>query len=148
MAIMKSEANLTVPLWFKIIAGVALVWNLMGVMAFVSEMMMTPELIARLSQPEQDLYANLPMWATAAFALAVTGGALGCLLLVLRKGLAVNVLVLSLVGVLIQMFHSFFMSDSFEVYGLQGAIMPIMVVLVAIALVVLARFAQSKQWLI
>jgi len=145
---MTDETNVELPGWFKVVAGVALVWNLMGVMAFVSDRMMTPEMIAALSQPEQALYANLPMWATVAFAFAVFGGALGCLLLVLRKSLAVIVLAISLIGVLVQMFHSFFISNSVEVYGPSVAIMPTMVVVVAIALVLLARSAKSKRWLV
>ena len=45
----------TIPSWFKIVAVVALVWNLLGVMAFVGQMMMTPEMVAELPQAEQDL---------------------------------------------------------------------------------------------
>jgi hypothetical protein len=45
------------------------------------------------------------------------------------------------------MFHSFFLSESFEVYGPGSAIMPIMVILIAIYLVWLANKAQKNSWL-
>jgi len=137
----------TVPKWFNIVAILALVWNLMGVMAFVMQMMMTPEMIAELPQAEQDIYNSVPMWATIAFACAVFGGALGSLALLMKKSLAQPLLLLSLVGVLIQMFHSFVISNSFEVFGPGGAIMPVMVAVIAIALVRLASKANNNGWL-
>jgi len=125
--------------YFKLIAGLALVWNLMGVMAFIGQMFTTPEMIAEMPQAEQDLYNSTPMWATIAFAFAVVGGALGCLALLMKKAVAEQLLLLSLLGVLAQMFNAFFLSNSFEVYGSGGTIMPIMVVVIAIALVIWAK---------
>ena len=54
---------------------------------------------------------------------------------------------LSLLGVLVQMYHAFFMSNSFEVFGPGGMIMPVMVVVIAIYLVVLSRQAATKNWI-
>ena len=142
----KSE-NIVIPSWFKIVAIIAFVWNLLGVLAFVGQMFMTPEMLAELPVAEQELYANTPMWATAAFAMAVFAGALGSLLLLMKKGLATLVLTLSLVGVLVQMFHSFFMSKSFEVYGPGAAVMPMMVIVIAVYLVWLSNKAQKNGWL-
>jgi len=48
--------------------------------------------------------------------------------------------------VLVQMFHSFFMSNSFEVFGPGGAVMPVMVMLIAIYLVWLSKRAQAQGW--
>jgi len=137
----------TIPKWFTIAAALALVWNLMGVMAFVRQMMMTPEMIAELPQAEQTLYTSVPLWATIAFACAVFGGAFGSLALLMRKLLAGPLLIASLVGVTTQMFHSFIISNSFEVFGPGGAIMPAMVAIIAIALVRLAAKAKVNGWL-
>ena len=68
------------------------------------------------------------------------------LLLVLKKNLAGIFLQLSLAGVLVQMFHSFFMSNSFEVFGPGGMIMPVMVLVIAIYLVTLAAKAKVHRW--
>jgi hypothetical protein len=141
----KSE-NIVIPSWFKIVAIIAFIWNLLGVLAFVGQMFMTPEMLAELPVAEQELYANTPIWATAAFAVAVFAGAIGSLLLLMKKGLATPVLTLSLVGVLVQMFHSFFMSKSFDVYGPGAAVMPMMVIVIAVFLVWLANKAQKIGW--
>jgi len=143
-----SEYNSTqAPKWFVTVGIVALVWNLLGVAAYVMQVSMSPETLAALPEAERALYETTPAWATAAFALAVNVGALGCLLLVLKKSWAFPLLVLSLVSVLVQMFHAFFISNSFEVFGPGGTIMPLLVVIVAVYLVLLAKSAKAKGWL-
>ncbi|MEP2540696.1 MAG: hypothetical protein ABJI60_09590, partial [Kangiellaceae bacterium] len=81
-----------------------------------------------------------------AFGCAVIGGALGTLLLALKKSVAFYLLIVSLVGVCVQMYHSFFIIDSVAVYGPGSAVMPGMVMLIAIALVWLSKDANSKGW--
>ena len=143
---MSEELISKAPKWFMIVAAVLLVWNLLGVMANVIQVMMSPETLAALPQEQRELYENTPDWATAAFAVAVNFGALGCVLLLLRRNLAGLFLQLSLAGVLVQMFHSFFMSKSFEVFGPGGLVMPVMVIIIAIYLVVLAAKARTNRW--
>ena len=143
---MSGELNSKAPKWFMIVAAVLLVWNLLGVMAYIMQVMMSPETLAALPEEQRQLYENTPAWATAAFAVAVNFGALGCVLLLLRKNLAGLFLQLSLTGVLVQMFHSFFMSKSFEVFGPGGLVMPVMVIVIAIYLVVLAAKAKMRRW--
>ena len=136
-----------VPTSFWVISSLAFVWNLMGVMAYIMQAYMSPESLAAMPEAEQALYINMPAWATGAFAIAVFGGALGSLLLLFRKRLAISILILSLLGVLVQMAHNFFLSKSFEVYGPGGMIMPVMVIVAAFALVWYARMASAKSWL-
>jgi len=137
----------TLPSWFKTFAIVSLVWNLMGVMAFITQLLMTPEALVALPQAEQDLIANTPLLATIAFAFAVFGGAIGCLALLMKKTIAVAWFTFSLLGIAVQMFHAFFILNSFVVFGPGGLIMPIMVVVWAIGLLMVARNAKSEHWL-
>lgn len=119
----------------------------MGVMAYVAQMTMSPEAMQALPENERMLYENTPSWATGAFALAVWGGSLGSMLLLLRRKLATPVLIISLVGIAVQMFHSFFMSNSFEVYGPGGMVMPVMIVVIAVYLVWLSKKATANGWM-
>ena len=136
-----------IPTWFWIVGVVALLWNLMGVYAYIAQVTMSPEAMAKLSEAEQALYASVPAWATGAFALAVFGGALGCILLLLRNKLAVPVFIASLAGILVQMFYNVFMSKTMEVYGPGAISMPIMVVLIAVFLIWHARSSRAKGWI-
>ncbi|PLX55151.1 MAG: hypothetical protein C0629_13985 [Chromatiales bacterium] len=133
--------------WFWILAIAALVWNLLGVMAYVMQVSMTEEALALLPEDQRVLYETVPAWATAAFAIAVFAGALGCIALLLRKSWATPVFVLSLAGVLVQMFHSLFLSDALEVYGASGMVMPILILVIAVWLVGFSRSAAAKGWL-
>mgnify|MGYP000589280540 CR=1 FL=1 len=135
------------PKWFWIISTLALLWNIAGVGAYLQHAYMSVEDLEKLSQAERLLYESQPSWVTAAFAIAVWGGALGCIALLLQKKWAKPILLLSLIGVLVQMAHSFFISNSLEVYGPGAIIMPIMVLLIAIALVFFARKSSDRNWL-
>ena len=139
--------RVALPSWFSVVAWVAFIWNLLGVMAFAAQMMMTPEMLATLPEVERKLYESTPMWATIAFACAVLGGATGSLLLALKKAISFPVLVISLVGVIIQMYHSFFVIEAIEVYGPGQVIMPAMVLFIAIGLVWLSSDAKNKGWI-
>jgi hypothetical protein len=48
--------------------------------------------------------------------------------------------------VVVQMFHAFFMTKSFEVYGPGGLVMPVIVIVIAIYLVTLAAKAKGHRW--
>lgn len=143
---MSDLLNRESPKWFMVVSVVLLIWNLLGVMAYIAQVTMSPEALAALPDEQRQLYETTPVWATAAFAVAVNCGALGCLLLVLKRNLAGLFLQLSLAGVLVQMFHSFFMSKSYEVFGPGGLIMPVMVLVIAIYLVLLANKAKTLRW--
>ena len=129
---------------FWAIGIIGLIWNLMGVYAYLQQAYMTAEDLAALPQDQQQLYENVPAWVTAVFALAVFGGALGCILLLLRKKLAVFLLLISFVSILAQMSYNLFMSKALEVYGPGGMIMPIMVVLIAAFLVWYAKKVNDQ----
>ncbi len=135
------------PMWFWIVSALVLLWNLAGVMAYLGQAYMSIETLEQMSQAERLLYESQPAWVTGAFAVAVWGGALGCIALLLKKKWAKPVFIISLIGILAQMSHSFFMSNNFEVYGPGAMIMPIMVLIIGIALVLLANTAIKKGWL-
>ena len=132
------------PKYFNLIVGLAIVWNILGVMAFVGQIFMTPEMLAQMPIAEQELYNTTPIWVTVAFAIAVFTGTLGCLFLLMKKSVALNILLLSLVAVLVQMFYLFVLANGFAVYGLGGSIMPTLVIMVAVALVRWAKSLKTK----
>jgi hypothetical protein len=135
------------PIWFTIVAVLALIWNAFGVMAYIMQVTMSAEALAALPEAEQALYIDLPAWYTGAFAIAVFGGALASLALLLRKGAAYPLFMISFAGILVQMVYNFFMSRAVEVYGPGGMIMPVMVLLIGGALIQLARAAKTKGWI-
>lgn len=132
---------------FWIIGIIALVWNLMGVFQYISQAYMTSETLAALPEAERVLYENVPAWVTAAFAIAVFGGALGCLLLLLRKKMATIVFIISFIAILAQTTYNLFMSKASEVYGPGGMIMPIMILIIGVFLIWYAKKSNTNNWL-
>ena len=134
------------PKWYLPVTIVALLWNLVGCAAFYQDLMLTPEDVAKMPADAQALYAARPGWSVVASAVAVLGGALGSLGLILRKRWATPLLIASLLGVILQDVSLFAMSGKAAVptaaFVLQG-----LVLLIAIGLVLLARRATARGWL-
>jgi len=135
------------PVWFWIVSVIALIWNIMGVIAYLGQAYMSDDVLKALPEAEQALYTDLRACATAAFAFAVWGGALGCLLLLFRQRWAKPVLLISLLGIIVQMIYNLFMSNASEVYGPGGAIMPITVLVIGVFLVWFSNKSHAKGWI-
>ncbi len=84
---------------FWIIAGLGLVWNLMGCLNFITQM--NADAVAKMPELYRLIISSRPLWATLAFGLAVFGGAVGCILLLLRRDMARIALLVSLVAILL-----------------------------------------------
>ena len=138
---MTTESTNKPPIWFWIVSALALIWNAMGVMQYLQQAYKTESFILACTPEDLEMYANLPSWYRASFALAVFGGALGCLLLLLRKRLAHTVLLISLIAIIVQM--------SYVTFSLKMAnAMTPMIVIVGILLVWLAKIATKKGWIL
>ena len=68
---------------FWAIGVVTLIWNVMGAINFVVQM--NADMVAAMPETHRAIIESRPVWATGGFAIAVFGGALGCLLLLLRE---------------------------------------------------------------
>ena len=123
---------------FKIIAVVALIWNLLGVFNYLGQVYLTDEAKALLPQESQDFFAHAPAWYTGAFAIAVFAGVLGCLLLLLRKPLAKSLLLLSFIAVIVQSIYNFFIQTDMAI-STSGAGGGIVIILVSVFLVWYSR---------
>lgn len=129
------------------VAGIALVWNLMGFGAYIGQVTMAPEALNALPDAERALYENIPGWATGAFAAAVSGGVLGCVLLLLRNAYALPVFMISLLAVLVQNFNSFFLMDAMSVVGPVGATFSAAVIIIGVYLIWFTMDATKKGWI-
>ena len=136
------------PIWFTALAAILLLWNIMGVLSFVTHLLITDEAIALLQPAEQALYGEYPSWIHIVFCIAVSGGFIGALLLVFKRKFAKLLFNISFLAILIQMTHNIFMTSSIEVYGpVQALLMPIMVIVFGAICIWLAHLGIKKGWL-
>ena len=131
----------------KVFAWLMVLWNGIGVAAFFSQIMMTPEMIAQLPEAQQAVYRDIPVWSYSAYALAVFGGLTGSILLALGKKLAFPVLVLSLAGVIVQQYYNFVVIDAISIMGWGIVVMPVIVTSIALLLVLISQRGVRAGWL-
>jgi len=128
---------------FWVIGAIALIWNVMGVINFFVQM--NPDVLAAYRESERAIVEGRPLWATIGFAIAVFGGALGCLLLLLRKSAAYYLFVASLLGVIVTMTHALGVGIDFGLGEILGIIL--MPLVVAVFLIWYSKQAKSKGWI-
>jgi len=132
---------------FYWIASAALFWNLFGITVYVDQVTLSNEALSALPEAQRVFYENTPAWATAAFAMAVNAGALGCLLLLLRKAWALPVFVLSLACVLIQVTYNTILSNGLEVFGRVSLAAPVSIIIIGAYLIKFSIDAKNKGWI-
>ena len=133
--------------WLKPLAWAALVWNLLGVFAFIMQQLMTPEMIALLPENQQDAYRNIPLWSTAAFAVAVFSACLGSIMLIVRKALAREFFLVSFIAVLVQQYYNFVVIDSLAMFGSSALAMPFCVIVIGLVLLLISNKGKQESWL-
>ena len=141
-----NEENTKIAGWFWLVAVLALIWNLLGAMAYVGQAMAGPEVLEQMDEATRSMIENRPAWATAAFAFAVWGGTLGSILLLVRKGLAEIVFIVSLVGILVQMVYNLFVAEQTIDYGPADIAMVVMIPLIGVYLIWVARKMKANGW--
>lgn len=139
--------NKSLPVWFKTVAFLALIWNFMGIVNFISQILMSASELNELPYEEQQLISGTPLWINIAFAIAVFGGFGGSLLLLYRKKAAKLFLAASLVAALVQMNYWLFFTSVVDVYGGSAYAMPTVVILIAFALYRLSASGIKKGYL-
>lgn len=131
---------------FWIIGAVALIWNVMGCMNLF--MQMSPEMLAAMPESHRQIAETRPVWATVAFAVSVVGGALGGLLLLLRKSTAYYLFIASLLGTILTMVHAIGFSGAVEKFSTFELFLGIFMPLVVAALLVwYSKRAVRKSWI-
>ncbi len=138
-----SNSNV-LPRWFWVVSWISLVWNLMGVAAFLGQITMDT---GSLLNAERAFHESMPVWATIAFGVAVSAGVLGSVALLLRQRLAILTFIVSFFGIVIQDVHSIFIGDGIEVFGPAGLVLPFLTLSIAAALIGHARYSATKGWI-
>ncbi len=142
---MSDESAVRVHWSFWIIGAVALIWNAMGAMNYLWQV--SADSLAGFPESHRAIIETRPAWATGAFAIAVFGGALGCLLLLLRKSSAYYLFIASLLGVTATMIHSVGVVVSTGGFNLFEIVMMILMPLVVAAFLIwYSKHALRKGW--
>lgn len=135
------------PRSFYTIGWLALAWNIIGVLAYISQVTTSEEALSALSDARREMMLATPSWVIGVYALATNTGALGCILLLLRKLWAQSVFIFSLACIIIQFGYSLIFLDYVAVVSGGEMALAAVVVAIGIFLVIYARNAAEKGWI-
>lgn len=127
----------TPPFMFWAIAGVGLLWNLIGCWNYIVQS--NPEAVAEMPEIYRLIIENRPTWAKGGFAISVYGGAVGAILMLMRRRIAVGLFAVSLLGSLAIFYFTF------RVLGIEPATLSALAM--SVALLVFASLAARRDWL-
>lgn len=129
---------------FTIIAVILLLWNMIGMAAFIMQYTADLSALARTDPYTARIFAQMPGWVWIAYAVAVGAGTLGAILLLLRKAAAVWPFLTSVIAIVAQFGYSFLGTDMLAVKGPTTMIFPAVILLIAVAQLLYARNLAAK----
>ena len=128
---------------FWVIGAVALVWNAMGVLNLI--MQMNPDVLATYPESHRTIVANQTGWIAASVTVAIIGGTIGCVLLLLRKAGAVYLFYASLIGTIIVVAHT--LGLPIELGASDMVMIIVMPVVVAALLAWYSKWTAMRGWI-
>ena len=138
------------PVHLWIVGGLSLLWSAFGCYDYIMTRNRDTEYLAGM-MPDIDPNAMLawidafPVWAQFGWGLGVWGGLAGSVLLLMRSRWAVWAFALSLIGAILGLGYQITMAPPLA--GAEGpmfTVMPVVIILVAIALFLYARAMQAR----
>ena len=133
----------------RVVAGLGLLWNLFGAFRFVTTEFAdkTGRMAAGMTPSQAAMYADLPVWMTFAFAVCVFGGAIGCLLLLMKRRQALPVFWASLAGYVV-LYLGDIALGVFAAFGTPQIMILTLVLLIAVALLWFAQRLSRRRALV
>jgi len=141
---MEDAARPAVPAWYWIVAVLALLWEGMGCFSYLGEAGMVAAAMMKHTGEQNAVWGAMPVWAWCAFAVAVWVGLAGALLLLMRMRLARLAFVVSLIAAIVQFGWAYLLGGAMR---LGPPIMPVVIIVIAIALVWFSDMATKRGWL-
>jgi len=131
---------------FWLIAVLGLLWNMAGIFNYMVQT--KPEMVVSMPEAYQALINGRPAWATGGFAVGVFAGALGSVMLLLKKPIAGMFFMISLMGIFVTMIHSLNVAlagnDLSMALIFQTILLPLVV---ANFLIGFTFYALKKNWM-
>jgi len=104
--------------WHLWVVGVlAVLWNSMGAFDYLMTQTRNEGYMSDYTPEQLEYFYGFPTWVVAFWAIAVWGGVLGAVLLVIRKKLAAGVFLVSFLSMVVTSIYNFGLSNGLEHMG-------------------------------
>jgi hypothetical protein len=143
---MKQQTKSAIPLWYWVVAAVALLWNLLGCLFLTVELFAQETFMESMTEAQKAWARSIPGWIYFVYGVAVLTGVAGSIGLLLRQGWSTVMFAICLVAVIVQMVYTMLIGGGLQASGPSGLVMPSLVIVIAAALLWFSRFARSRGW--
>ncbi|GLB48763.1 hypothetical protein [Neptunitalea lumnitzerae] len=141
--------NVKPPKYFMVISIVSLLWNLMGVLAFLGDQFVTDEVLAKMPEIDQKIRAMYPSWSAIVYGVATISAAIASLGLTMKKRWSHYLFLVSLIAILIQSYFTFFVIDFIALKGFGAeTILSILILVIGVFLLWFSYKAMKKRWIV
>ena len=135
--------------WHLWVVGIlGFLWDSMGAFDYLMTQTQNESYMSEFTPEQLEFFYNFPTWVVAFWAIAVWGGVLGTLLLLLRKRFAVPVLLTSFLAMVVTAIHNFLLSNGLEIMGGVGALFSVLIFVFALGLWLYARAMAQRGVLV
>jgi hypothetical protein len=129
-----------------VVGVVSLLWNSVGAFDFVMTQAKNKAYMSGFTSAQLDFYYGFPIWVVAAWGIAVWGGVLGSLLLLLRKRQAVHLFLSSSICMVLANIHNFAVANGLKLMGGAAAlIFSAVIFVIGVLLLVYARSMGKRS---
>ena len=111
------KQTISTPWHLWLVGIVALLWSGMGALDYYMTQTKNESYMSHFTPEQLEFFYGFPGWLVAFWAIAVWGGVVGSVLLLLRKRIAVWVFLASLISMVITAIHNYGFSNGMDVMG-------------------------------
>lgn len=135
------------PVWFYLIAAVAVLWNGMGAFDYVMTQYRVEAYMGGFTQEQLEYFYGFPAWHVAVWAMAVWSAVAASLLLFARSRLAGPAFLVSTVFYVISAVYLYGFTRATDMMGSSGAVFSVVIFVSLVGLWWFSRFCARKGWL-
>jgi len=141
MSELQDRATTSTPKHLWVVGIIALLWSAMGVYDYLMTETKNESYMSQFTPEQLEFFYGFPTWAVAAWAIAVWGGLLGTVMLLLRKRYATQIFLVSLIAMVVVTIQNYILSNGLEVMGGIGPV--VFTVLIFVISVFLFLYARA-----
>ncbi|MFZ8887492.1 MAG: hypothetical protein ACO200_11525 [Steroidobacteraceae bacterium] len=129
-------------LWW--VGGLTFLWNSIGCFDYLATQFRYEPYMSQFNPDQLEFFYDFPAWLVAFWAIAVWGSLAGSVGLLLRRVWALWAFTTALLAMMVTSFHNFVLEEGVQIMGEAGAVFTAVIFLVAVALVVYARWIKKR----
>jgi hypothetical protein len=136
------------PSWYWIVAVLAVLWECMGCIAYLTQVTMSAADMATLPAAQRDAWLAMPPWLYGVYAIAVWIGLAGGIALLFRRRISRALFAVSLVAIVVQFGWTFTQTPILKTMSFgEAAGFPIVIFVIGAVLMWFSGLAINRGWL-